>query len=138
MAKGDLRLDPKHGVNPAIPRCFYCGDAKNELILAGFRGGSAAPQNAVWDKTPCDKCQGFMAQGVVLMSVRDGETSEDNPYRTGGFCVVTRESIRRIFTEDAVEKVLRAKCAFVEDSTWRHMGLPMLAKDRQRANAERQ
>ena len=30
-----IKLSPKHGLNPTIATCFYCGKDKNELILAG-------------------------------------------------------------------------------------------------------
>ena len=37
-----ILLSPKHGVNPTIPVCFWCGREKNEVALMGYlkgRGG---------------------------------------------------------------------------------------------------
>lgn len=34
-----IKLSPKHGVNPTIPVCFFCGKPKNEIALMGRMGG---------------------------------------------------------------------------------------------------
>lgn len=88
---GNIRMSPKHGLNPAIPVCFYCMQEKNEILLPGRlnQDDDEAPRNVVWNMDPCSECKGFMQQGCVLISVRDGE-SGNNPYRTGGWAVVKR------------------------------------------------
>ena len=85
-----IKLSPKYGLNCAIPLCFFCNKAKNEILLPGrLPGDVEAPRNAVWDKKPCQECAGYMQQGIILISVKDGESGAgDNPYRTGGWCVV--------------------------------------------------
>ena len=30
-----IKISPKHGVNPTIPRCFFCGKEKNMVALLG-------------------------------------------------------------------------------------------------------
>jgi hypothetical protein len=117
-----MRLSEKHGVNPTIPHCFFCGEAKNEIILAGrLPKDEPAPKNMVWDKNPCDKCEKHMEAGIVLISVRNGEKG-DNPYRTGGWVVMKEEAFRRIFKncDDAISK----RVAFVPDEVWDMIGLP--------------
>lgn len=117
-----IRLSKKHGVNPAIPLCYFCNKPKNEVILAGLmKGDIEAPRNAVWDTVPCDECKGYMKMGIILISVKDGE-SGDNPYRTGGWCVVKEEAVRAIFGEDS--KALKTRVAFIGDSDWDIIGLP--------------
>ena len=37
-----IRLSDKHGVNPAIPKCFICGESKNEILLFGKLKGNDA------------------------------------------------------------------------------------------------
>ena len=61
-----ILLSPKHGVNPTIPVCFWCGREKNEVALMGYlkgRGGEdiAAPMHMVIDYEPCDECRQNMA-----------------------------------------------------------------------------
>lgn len=34
-----IKLSSKHGVNPTIPVCFFCGEEKNEIALLGRIGG---------------------------------------------------------------------------------------------------
>ena len=31
MSKDDIKLSPKHGLNPTMPVCFWCGKEKNEV-----------------------------------------------------------------------------------------------------------
>ena len=46
-----MKLSPKHGLNPLIPGCFWCGESKNEIALLGRLPGDAeAPRSAVWSK----------------------------------------------------------------------------------------
>jgi hypothetical protein len=115
-----IRLSSKHGVNPAIPVCFFCGKDKNEIILAGhLKGDIEAPRKAVWDKKPCDECESYMKQGVMLVSVKDG-TDHENPYKTGNIVVIKVEAAEKIFNESIKGK----RFAFVEDFAWDKIGLP--------------
>jgi len=120
-----IRLSPKHGVNPAIPLCFYCGEKKNMVILAGKLGPDdrPAPQDCGWDHEPFDRCKKWMERGVILISVRDGEQG-DNPYRTGGWVVVTDSLIRKFAKPDMVDNILRQRVCFMPDEVWDHLGLP--------------
>ncbi len=121
-----IRLSEKHGINPAIPRCYFCGAAKNTVILAGrLPGDQEAPRDAVWDKEPCDKCAGYMEQGIILISV-DEKRSKDpqNPYRTGGWAVVTEDFIRRIVQPpELADGICKVRVAFVPDVAWQMLGL---------------
>ena len=65
-----IKLSPKHGVNPTIPICFWCGKEKNEVALLGRIGGKEdikAPKNMVLDFEPCADCIAKMALGVTCM-----------------------------------------------------------------------
>ena len=125
MKKGDLRLSPKHGVNPAIPLCFFCNEPKSEIILAGRLPNDAeAPSHRVWDHRPCDKCERLMKLGVILISTRDGESGR-NPYRTGGWLVIKDDAIARLITDEKLRAAILAKrMAFVPDEAWDALGLP--------------
>jgi hypothetical protein len=123
-----IHLSDKHGVNPAIPLCFFCGEKKNEVILAGRMPGDAeAPQNAVWNYEPCDSCAKLMAQGVILISAAD-EGPSSNPEsarRTGGWCVVSDAFVQRVLQpEEMVKQTLSKRAAFLSDEAWDALGLP--------------
>lgn len=120
-----LTLSRKYGVNPSVGLCFFCHKQNGEIILAGAFGGQEAPRQAVWDRHPCDECKALMKQGVMLLSVRDGE-SGSNPYRTGRMVVVRDEAIQRMITPPELrDQILRERVSFVEDKTWVALGLPM-------------
>jgi hypothetical protein len=122
-----IRLSPKYGVNPAIPHCFFCGKEKNEILLPGkLEGDVEAPKGVVWDKEPCQECDGYMQRGIILISVRDNPTDSDreNPHRTGGWCVVREEFISNNIDAETAEAILQKRVCFIEDKVWRVVGLP--------------
>lgn len=103
-----VTLSPKHGVNPCIPVCFYCGEQKNEIALLGRIGGKAdleAPKSAVLDYEPCEECQKKFAQGVLLIEVTDYPIVQGQPsisprqkaYPTGRYSVVRPEALNGDF-----------------------------------------
>lgn len=116
-----IRVSPKHGVNPTIPKCFFCGDDKNEIILCGMLvDDKEAPRGMVFDKIPCDQCAEYMRQGIMLISVQDGEEGKENPYRTGKINVVRDDAIRRIVSpESLANQIIEKRCAFIPDSAWK-------------------
>lgn len=114
-----IRLHKEHGLNPTIPQCFFCGKDKNEILLLGASYKEQAPMHiGVVNKEPCDECKSMMAQGVMLISVKDGEQGE-NPYRTGRVCVLKVEAAQRMFNS-----IGNSRVAFIEDSAWKKIGLP--------------
>jgi CRISPR/Cas system-associated protein Cas10 (large subunit of type III CRISPR-Cas system) len=121
-----IRLSPKHGLNPSMSTCFYCGGDKNELIIPGLmKGDREAPRKAVWNMEPCDQCKHFMEQGVILIEVDEAKTTDrKNPYRAGGWCVIKDEAIARVITDEAMrEHVLKARVAFLPTEVWDHIGI---------------
>jgi hypothetical protein len=122
---GSILLSEKHGVNPAVPICFFCGKEKNEIILAGkMSGDKEAPRNCVWNMDPCEACEEYMKQGVILISVKE-EDSADSPHRTGGWIVVKDSCIAGLIeNEEAREGILKRRMAFVPDIIWDEVGFP--------------
>ena len=105
MAK-DIKLSPKHGVNPTIPICFWCGKEKNEIALLGRIGGKKdleAPKNMVLDFEPCDECASKMALGITCMECTEKPNPScnvqfsDRIYPTGRYVVINKEAAERIF-----------------------------------------
>ena len=131
----NISLHPKYGVNASMTQCFYCGKGK-DIILPGSQTGNLKkagvdvakdgkmPMYAgALDLEPCDKCKEFMEQGIILISVKNGQ-SGDTPYRTGGFVVVSEEGARRIFTDDVIKDVISKRICFIDDTAWDSLGLP--------------
>lgn len=119
-----IRVSEKHGVNPSLEQCFVCGEAKGVVLFGRMKGDAEAPRQVCMDKEPCDKCKEHMTMGVILISVKEG-TDMDNPYRTGGWCVVKEEVIPRMgASEEMTRDILKKRVCFIEDRAWDAMGLP--------------
>lgn len=122
--RGSIRISEKHGVNPAIPLCFFCGEDKNEILLLGKLPGDAqAPHRAVFDRSPCDKCAGYMELGVMLIKCKDGGSTDD-PHRLGRLVVIKDEAVRRLpVSKGMVDHLIKARMGFVEESVWSMLGI---------------
>jgi hypothetical protein len=102
MREKKIRLSPKHGVNPMIPMCFYCGKEKNEVLMLGRLPKDAeAPRCAVVDYVPCDECKAKHDTGVLIIEVSETPRANQpsiNPdneaYPTGRWLVAPIESIK--------------------------------------------
>ena len=130
MSKG-IKISPKHGVNPTIPVCFFCGKEKNEIALLGKIGGRGkdleAPRHMVLDYEPCDECKAQMEQGVSLIVVTDTQPSDGRPairaqgnqevYPTGGFLVIKPEAFSAM-TDQQWEA--GQKC-FIDEMLYSHL-----------------
>lgn len=92
--------------------CFYCQEPMGLVLDRKLR--DIIPEKGTYNTEPCDQCKSWMEQGVILISVKDGEDGP-NPYRTGGWCVVG---------EVAFDEVPESRMLFIHDSVWDQMGLP--------------
>jgi len=124
-----IRLSPKHGVNPSLSQCFYCGGDKNEVVLPGLmrdKDGQdvAEPHRAVWTMDPCDTCKGHMAAGIIVIEVAESNPTE-TPTRVGGFAVVRDEAIRRLVNDPGLAaSIIRKRVVFLPTAVWTMIGLP--------------
>ena len=126
MSERGIFLSPQHGVNPSMMQCFYCMKDHGLVLFGRLRGDQEAPRQVCLDKEPCDECKKHMETGVILISV-DASRSDDpqNPYRTGGWVVITEDAIRRIVKpKELSEDICRRRMAFVPDDAWDKIGLP--------------
>lgn len=108
-----------------MSNCFFCGEPKE--ILLDRRMRNTLPHSAVYNKQPCDKCASLMTLGVIFISVRDGEPQTDNPYRTGKFCVIKEEVVKRlpVNSPELLAGILKARVCFLEDAVWEKLGFPV-------------
>ena len=125
-----IPLSPKHGLNPTIPVCAWCGEPKNEIALMGRiktnkRGEDPqAPMHCILDYEPCDCCREKWSQGVAVL---EATTKRPEPYRppiqkvdgeeiypTMRYVVVKVEAAERIFNGEfsAGQKLLLEDEAF--------------------------
>ena len=122
----------KEGAFVALTKCFFCmGD--NYILLHKRMGDVSEYHGKVIDTTPCNECKEFMEQGVILLTI-DPEKSQDgwekndipNPYRTGGFFVVTETGFRGLFEteeEEAYKFGIKHRWMFIEHVVAVQIGL---------------
>ena len=107
MSKG-IKISPKHGLNPCIPVCIFCGKQKNEIAALGMlKGDAEAPMSAVINYDPCDECLANWEMGVALIRVSRKPPQEGMPpiqvsgsdrlYPTAQYTVITPDAAKRIF-----------------------------------------
>ena len=107
--------------------CFFCNKPKGVILDRRIR--ETLPKNAVYDKEPCDECKELMKSGIIIISVRDGE-SGDNPYRTGFWCVVKEQMIKDLISDEQFKNdILNKRVLFIEDSTVEQIGLKKIAEE---------
>jgi hypothetical protein len=106
------------------------------MILLDRRLKNTLPRNCgVVDLTPCSKCSEYMVKGVIVVSIKNDTTEESmkgpipNPYRTGGWAVVTDDFVKRAFTGVPLEAALKNRFMFVTDEAWIRLGLPELPEE---------
>ena len=110
-----IRLSKKHGLNPTIPICFFCGKDRNEIAMLGaLKGDVEAPRHMVLDYRPCDECASHMSEGITIIEVSD--YVKDNPmpiskddlgepvYPTGYWAVLSEEGAGKMFPTLKLQK----------------------------------
>lgn len=124
MSKG-IRISPKHGLNPCIPICIFCGQEKKEIALMGkLKDDVEAPMYAVIDYEPCENCRANWSMGVALLRVSETPLKGGMPplavkdgkdiYPTGQYFVMTQDAVKQIFDMD-MEK---GQAVMIEDSAF--------------------
>ena len=109
-----IPLSPKHGLNPTIPVCFFCGEQKNEVVLLGRVGGKKdleAPRTMLMDYVPCEECQKKFAQGLLVIEVVDYPVAENQLEITEGYYPTGRYFVIKPQSEDQVGK----KCLMLKE-----------------------
>ena len=76
-----IRISKKHGLNPTIPKCFYCGADKNEIALLGtLKGDAEAPRTGlILDYEPCEECAKNFKEGVLVIAVSNHPIAPNQP-----------------------------------------------------------
>lgn len=121
MAKNSIRLSEKHGVNPTIPVCFWCGKKKNEIALLGRLPHDAeAPMNMVLNYDPCEECLSQWDKGVTLIEASETPNGENQPpiaegvYPTGNFMTLTEHGIEVLFNEPMAKQLKQMRKGFID------------------------
>lgn len=92
---GSIRISEKHGLNPSLSTCAWCGREKGEIVLFGrLKNDAEAPRKAIVDYEPCDTCKKQWQTGVTVIEVTRIPPTDGRPmiskdiYPTGRLVVV--------------------------------------------------
>ena len=132
-----IPISPKHGVNPTVPVCFWCGEMKNEIAFLGrLKGDIEAPPSMILNYEPCDKCKENWAKGVALLKASkmpftqnqvpfQGSVARgDDVYVNGAVMVIKVEALKRLnlgddITESAIKEGILLMESEVFDAIWK-------------------
>lgn len=115
-----IRVSPKHGVNPSIGVCFWCGEDDGTIVLRGrLMDDREAPRRAVYTMEPCDKCKANMATGITIMEAKM-ECGE--PKATGAWVVIKEEAACRLFQPQSLaDQVVKMRKAWMEPDAFQQL-----------------
>lgn len=136
--------NPMDNYAVSLTKCFYCGE-DHEIVMTSkltpkSKEAVEAMQGKVVDMSPCNECKERMEQGVILLTIDPYKSDKDwhkppddenlrkywmpNPYRTGGYFVVTDVAIQKwINDEDLKAEVLKRRWMFIEHEVANMLGL---------------
>lgn len=113
--KDEIILSEKHGLNPSMSVCFFCGEVKG-IALMGHIGDKRkgedleAPKQCITDYEPCEQCKENMNLGITLIEVTTTQPVDNRPpltakgdtqvYPTGRWSVLTEEGAKKVFKQD--------------------------------------
>lgn len=117
-----IRVSEKHGLNPSLKVCFWCGKETGEILLMGrMKGDIEAPRRTFTDYNPCPECQKLWELGGVVIETT--EAREDGPppmtkdgryAPTGRSLVIKREAFEEMFNHPSANVVLVGKKVYNE------------------------
>lgn len=124
-----VKISPRHGLNPSIPICFWCGEEKNEVVLLGKmnKEDSEAPRRILIDYKPCEKCKKAFEQGIQVIGVNTTpffdnqeplkDEGDDRLYPSGAYFIATEQWVNRVIDdEDIRNSTLKTRKLLMEDN----------------------
>ncbi len=122
-----IRLDPKHGVNPSVQVCFFCGEDAGVVLFGalhretrrafqeqGFSEDGEAPRSVVIPGGACTKCEELLQERVLFVEVE----SEEKTTRTGRCAWVRRTVVEDMITEPMASTILEGGMCYLDVNTW--------------------
>lgn len=86
MAKGDIILSEKHGVNPSITVCPVCGKETGLALFGKIKDDSKAPMYVTGE--PCNECQKKFNEGYIAIIAMESKTQ-----RSGKYAFIPKDAI---------------------------------------------
>lgn len=109
MAKKPV-ISEKHGLNPSINVCFFCGKDKEVVLFGKLKNDIKAPKRILSDYKPCPECAKTHAQGRLVIEVVTTDTGStpivEGAWPTGRWCVISKDIAAKLFKDSNTLPVL--------------------------------
>ena len=127
-----MKQETKVGV--ALTKCYFCGEddriVLNSTLTEHHASKVEQAHGKVIDMEPCAKCQEWMKQGIILLTIDPAKSDPDwnrkplpNPYRTGGFTVIKEEALKRILPPTMAQWAIKHRFMFIEHEAAEKLGI---------------
>jgi hypothetical protein len=126
---GNIPLSTKHGVNPTLGVCAYCGKETGEIGLPGLlhtntKQDVEAPRHMVLSLEPCGHCKERLKEYVMFVEVTARPPAGLEPTRTGNTFWLRDHLIEQMLNDGELKQhVLERRIAFILAEDAKKMGL---------------
>ena len=117
-----IRFSKKHGVNPSVEVCFWCGEPMGVALLGKLKGDAEAPREICTGYEMCDKCKEHNKTMIHMIEasttpIHEGQPSINpglNAYPTGRNFWIKDEALKQILKPESFEETLKHRSALLE------------------------
>lgn len=117
-----IRFSKKHGVNPSLEVCFWCGEPMGVALLGKLKGDAEAPREICTGYEMCDKCKEHNKTMIHMIEastqpLHEGQPSINpslNAYPTGRNFWIKDEALKQILKPESFEATLKCRSALLE------------------------
>lgn len=103
-----IRLSEKHGVNPSMDVCFYCGEVTGIALMGKISTKDnhdvEAPRYCCSSVTPCDKCKEKYKDYVLMVEAKSSDPK--NPQPSGRWFALKKEVLNPAYRNSPVAFML--------------------------------
>lgn len=117
-----IKVSPKHGVNPSIDHCFWCGKKIGIALFGKLKNDAEAPKNVCTSYEPCEECKFQMEQGITFMEATETPPNPNTPplgnaYPTGRMFILTEDAVKHLLNDGPLKDTVleKRKCFLTPD-----------------------
>ena len=111
MSKNSIILSEKHGLNPSMDCCMYCGEAKGIALLGKLPKDAKAPRKICTSVAPCDKCAEKYKDYALIVEAKSEDLKKPEP--TGRWFAIPKDAINPAYRNSPV--------AFMVEEDFQHV-----------------
>lgn len=100
-----IKLSKKHGLNPAMTVCFWCGKETGVAILGELPKDEEAPRHVFGGYDPCPECEAKFSKGIFVFEADHKPIHKNQPpigrddkgkllYPTGSYSIVDEAAFK--------------------------------------------